>query len=84
MRIISIEGDDNINIVCNDSMRATLIALVNEKKITKEYYEEFLDNHILVFMDKESGWRNWMKRFFKSEPLRACVVVCKTNQEFKE
>ena len=77
MNIISIQGDDNIQKLCNQAMRSTLIALNNEGHMTADKVDEFLDNHIAVFMPHDGGWVNWLKRKFGKEAQNV-VVVCKT------
>ena len=77
MNIISIQGDDNIQKLCNQAMRSTLIALNNEGRMTADEVDKFLDNHIAVFMTHDGGWFDWLKRKFGKEPQNV-VVVCKT------
>jgi hypothetical protein len=77
MNIISIQGDVNIQKLCNAAMRATLITLEDEGLISADKVDEFLDNHIAVFMTHDGGWVNWLKRKFDKEPQNV-VVVCKT------
>jgi hypothetical protein len=77
MNIKSIQGDDNIQKLCNAAMKETLIALKNEGHMTADKVEEFLDNHIAVFMSHDGGWFDWLKRTFGKETQNA-LVVCKT------
>ena len=77
MFINSINGDDEINILCNHAMRATLIALNNEGHVTADEVDKFLDNHIAVLVTHNGGWMDWLKRKFGKEPPNV-VVVCKT------
>jgi hypothetical protein len=77
MNLISIQGDDNIQKLCNHAMRATLITLEDEGFISADEVDKFLDNHIAVFMTHDGGWVNWLKRKFGKEAQNV-VVVCKT------
>jgi transcriptional regulatory protein LevR len=77
MNLISIQGDDNIQKLCHAAMKATLIALNNEGRISADEVDKFLNNHIAVFMTHDGGWANWLKRKFGKEPQNV-VVVCKT------
>ena len=77
MNLISIQGDDNIQKLCNITMAATLIALSEEGKMTKDEADKFLDNHIAVFMTHNGGWIEWLKRKF-CDKVHNTVVICKT------
>lgn len=78
MNIISIQGDDNIQKLCNSAMEATLRALSEEGKMTKDEADKFLDNHIAVFMTYNGGWIEWLKRKFCDNKVQNSVVICKT------
>ena len=77
MNIKSIQGDDNIQKLCNHAMRATLLTLNSEGRISADEVDKFLDNHIAVFMTHDGGWFDWLKRTFGKETQNA-IVVCKT------
>lgn len=77
MNIISIEGDANIQKLCNRAMRSTLIALNNEGVMTANEVNKFLDDHVAVFMTDNGCWVDWLKRKFGKEAQNV-VVVCKT------
>lgn len=78
--MLSIQGEENIQKLCNHVMRSTLIALNNEGKMTGEEVNKFLDNHVAVFMVHDGGWVDWLKRKFGKDTQNV-VVVCKTNSE---
>jgi hypothetical protein len=77
MNIKSIQGDDNIQKLCNHAMRSTLLTLNSEGRMTAGEVEEFLNNHVAVFMTHDGGWFDWLKRTFGKEAQNA-IVVCKT------
>ena len=77
MNILSIQGDDNIQNLCNNSMKATLIALNNEGVMTADEVNKFIDDHVAVFMTHDGGWIDWLMRKFGKETHNV-VVVCKT------
>lgn len=55
MTIRSITGTENINIMTNNAMCATMSALVGEGVITNEFAEEFLNTHVCLAVAKNDG-----------------------------
>ena len=80
MKINTIEGNDNINILANASMNATLAALVKEEIISNQTRMLFLTEHFCVFVEKEGGFKDWLQRVFGKNATPR-IVCCKTQAE---
>ena len=79
LSINQVEGDDNINRLLNTAMHRTVSTLCLAGLLTTEQGEEFVKNHIAVFVAVEGGFAGWVKRFFKKPCDR--VVIFKVASE---
>jgi hypothetical protein len=88
MIIRSIEGNDNISRVMNQAMGATVNALYQEKLLTREQANNFLDTHACLMVNEDGPWAR-IKKFLnwkQEEGMMYSLVVkiCQVPEEVKE
>lgn len=76
MIIRTINGDDEINKLCNQAMNATIYAMIREGLITEDQGGKFYETHICQVLD-ETVFERFYRRMFGAEAKGARCIVTK-------
>jgi hypothetical protein len=58
----SINGDDQINEMINNTMNSVVSTMVVEGVISERVAEKFMNDHVAVFMPYAGGFSGWLRR----------------------
>ncbi len=79
MMIHSLEGNDAITDALNGAMNATIVRLVQEKLLTAEQGDAFMDHHVCILTMPKGGLAGWVARVFGKDSDKASIYVVHIN-----